>query len=1441
MVRNTKDKELTPRQKKLQEKLDKLFAGSKTIQEVVDENTNKEKIEQIGNGIEKKSNEQNPLKTVGVGFISNLLSGVPAVVGLGTAIGEGIGGTIAKATLPKEDKKYLSNMEILQQSLDNKALNLANDIDRGTRKFFNAKQFEDLTGTEQLLDITGSLINPRGIIKKPLDKLSRMAAKSAADSAKSKKVAEIISKNSNITKNVAEKSQEVIDVAKSAAKSARNKTDFVTNLVLPGLQITKDASLVQKGVEGALQAGIPLAVNEMVRKSAKQEGIFGDYREKPEEKLNITLLPGKNYFGKKKYVEQLNEDLVQNYTIDKKVEEDDTLSDALTYTGLALGAIAAPKMIAKGLNVLPSRVKDNKLVKNLAKQLQVTNKTNKFDDTLSKSTQLDIATADRYAWKNAAVDADLISEQTKANFARDLSNEIDGTFATGIVKNIGDADIDFGVSPQQVWNKLDTLQATDAKSYEDFERFLELGSQIQDEANRFNIFSREIEPRSMSTDEYIKSRELIDTTNDPAYTTKKTFNNKYNEYKKLKQSLQNNPVTKGIIDDVAKISDGLLQVLEKSDMYDEKIIQYLRKNRTIDDLMLYKPRVNEKSFSLLDSLHDLFFSREPFDPDVIDNVRVRGEDYIKNAKPYKEVLEENIKNTLKQVKNNDIKYKTIKEMENKTITKVNEELDSFSKYVDELQFGDDFPDMSKFYSDVDDIFYVRELGSRSLVDLNENPVHGKSFFDIINRKQDKLYSKDSYIGKVFENKYGQNADEYRRATEKLKQSDDVVSVIHNGREYFYKVPKVTKAAFDFNPKLPSLIAEWLRWTKNFAQRTVTGNLFNPLFAIRSSIYSTDESLTMLPKIADDLGIKNVKAKEYLKEYSKASKEIKANILSTRLADRMSQVLVETGTNMDSPAAKGLMKFTAEDIRTKINKNLLTQIQLSGGASSKPINTTKSGTFYNITNNTILSPKLRYQISKIYGKSGAENVINMINLMQTVARETPSYALTRYLGKKSGAIVNDSIKDVEKLKKVIDSVGTYTANVGRSGTGKGISGNFASFMKNYLPFGNISLQSIAAKSRGINWQKSGEVLRQWVDPNVRFIDLIDTIHKYGKQIPENKFIQGLFVTTFLPSIIAYAWNHGNEENRNAYYSMSDYDKGKGYVLVNALGNGRHIVIPRDQEVQIFGALTNVALDAVFGGSKQQEINPAFKNSTTLMNSLARSLQLDPPPAAKVGLAQLGYRINPTSVFTQDNYIDELKNVTNTDLTETKFENGILSAESYESISAAAGMFGTMISTILEEITKTDSKKQNIVNASQALGEKLLNSARIWTNKVNSFNDTSREVYNKINFIEKLEQIKNKNSKQQEIYNLIINYRRNRINPIHNKVKELRSEIKQLNNTSEYKGKLINYNSRVEIINEINKKLQKLFALEREEFNNLDLLIEQLYGKDTNLQNFMQKFN
>ena len=473
---------------------------------------------------------------------------------------------------------------------------------------------------------------------------------------------------------------------------------------------------------------------------------------------------------------------------------------------------------------------------------------------------------------------------------------------------------------------------------------------------------------------------------------------------------------------------------------------------------------------------------------------------------------------------------------------------------------------------------------------------------------------------------------------------------------------------------------------------------------------------------------------------------------------------------------------------------------------------------------------------------------MLDYLQQSLRETPSLALTRYLGKATGAIKDNKVVDPKKLAEVINVIGTNTANVGRSGTGYGFAGGLAKFVENYIPYGNVMIKSLAPKVRASGIATGGENVAQIIsdafDPKVRYIDVLKRLQKNGSELAKNKFVEGLLFTYLMPSTIQYVWNHGSQENIEDFYALSDYEKTSKFILVNFFGKGRHLSLAKDQEVALADSLFTTMLDGIVGMSRYNPQDPAFENSRLITQSLARSVGLDSIPALDIIANISGKDVN-LNLFSDEPFITDLsRNKINSDMSETAYQNGLLNQETSAMLRSLFGVVGSTMLGAAEEANVGSQNDTGITDAVQSVTDNLTKSARILTTtkNISSFNQTSKTVYNKQNLINKIASVSDKNPQQQQVYDTVKTYNRNRIKPLHDAITDMRKSINTIKATGRMEdGSVLDYDGRKAEINQMNKKLQKLFAKEYHEFENLDKLLEQMYGKNINLNNFMEKFN
>lgn len=1371
------------------------------IQDVLKDNENV--------SIEPKENvdEPGPIRNVLGGLFSSLATTPLGVAGMVEAIPT-VSYNLTKAAL---DKDYNVSDALVDTMASNKSFQAASYVDDKIRDVMGLKKYEDLSGGEQLASLTGELIpivatgGAAGIVK-----LGNKAAQKAAI---------------RLAKKKAVKSGKAL--TSSAIQKAKNSADNAVNMLLPGVQVTKDASLGQKATEIGLQAGIPLGINEAVRYASDQEGILGDYRDK--EKQNITLINDKRKIKGKTFVDELAPGTVSDYIVDQKAainkeKAENLKTGAIVAAGL-LGSVAATRKLRSLFGK-----EQNALMPTMPK-------TNESIDALDTKTVADMTLADRFAFKKHYVEQGLISEETANKLTRDVRSRINKAFESGDLYD--GVTLDF--SPQSTYNKLNNLRLQNLVAYKNIEQFLDFSSKIQDEVHRFNekLITKGAD---LSTDEYIARKSVLGKGQSYNFSEESDFAKTIKARKLLLDRINKDPVQKQIVDEISKIGEALLKKMELSGMYDQQEIAYLRKNRTIDGMFTYKPRIAKDETSLFNKFWNYLFKKTPIDAADLKDMKYRGQDGVDKTYDYLDVFELNFKQTLQDIEDNSIKRQTIKEMLNKSIGKINTTLDETLPKYENILTNEHIKNKKEaiisldkqLKHDIDKLFIVQPLGFEK---IRDNTVSAnKTFYNILNRTK-----KDST--KLTQTLNELHSQSKAKFSEWSKDKKHVITVIDKGNKYYYKVNEHIKAAFDLNSTLPSMLAYNMKSLKNIVQASITGKL-NPAFSIPSAFMASHEALTLLPKLAAELNIapNNISRWGYIKEFKNAAADIYASEASKQIIKQYDKILTK---NLEqSVLAEKLAAINIEEVRARLNSNLLSQIQKEGGASSRPLNT-NAGAFYEVKKNTVITDAIEKFLLEHDGINGAIQKLNVINFLQSSIRETPSVALTRYLGKQVGAIKGNDVIDTKKLQKVIDTVGTYTANIGRRGISTGTLGAFFRGVENYVPYGNVMIKSLAPKIRasgiGTGIENVYNLVSDLYNPSKRYVDILHNMHRYSTDLLKNKFFEGLIFTSMMPSLIQYVWNHGSEKNRQAYYQLSDYEKASKFILVNFLKDGKHLSLAKDQEVALADSIFTTLLDGVVGMSRYNEVDPAFKQSKLIMQSLARSVGIDSIPILDIVANTQGKEVN-LNIFNDRPMIGNLsRNKINSDLSETAYENGLVNQETTALVNSLFGIVGSTLLGSFEEANVGARNDTGFGDFSKKLFEGTTKSAKLFGFKpISSYNQTSKTVYNKQNTINRIASVQNKTPTQTQAYELVKSYNRNRIKPVHDMITDIRKSINSVRaNGRMPDGTLLDFNGRKAKISELNEQLQQLFAREYHEFENLDNLLEQQYGNGINLNNFMEK--
>ena len=1267
--------------------------------------------------------------------------------------------------------------------------------------------------------------------------------------------------------------------AKETNPTKLKRMESALNFVVPGPQVTKGASKGKQLLEIAGQTPVAVALEEAGSALSGQDGILGNYTDKPKSDIEkITLINDKRKIGNNLFVEDLDPEVVRLIELDRSPEKgwrfhspfhnESGDVNALGYVTIGAGGLLASSKVTRiikniknknidkviqnnsledSIDILSEGLKDNNS-DNLATILNKEPSNIKNQMTITE--RIDNSLADKMNFIDNMKKHGQLSEDTLYEVSRDIYSQIDSKFNSGILSENAKT----RVSPLVTKQKIQQLKANNLEQYTKLERLLEISSIIQDETNRVNKFklNRVVD---MSPDDYITARGSgkLNIEESVNYWNTNNLLKLKNEHTELLKELRSIPQTATIIEEISDISQQMLKVLEDSKMYSQRSIDILKKNRTFNGLMSYKPRKEVINETLMQKVKKVLFNRQN---NVIDNnniIKTRTEGSISEGKNFLDLMEHDIKNTLLEIHYNNVTKSFVDDalpIQNKKLNKIldkniaTKERTLTKNYLSKEEKFEKLKNSDKTtVKAVNNAMKIRPLGVEDIDNLytHDKP---KSFFDIINRKQ----VTDDWLSNTLNQTFGESEDKFLKASKNFRNRDDVISYIDNGKIHYFQVDPIIAKGFNSNPELPGLIGRGIRSFKNFRQATITGKL-NPLFTVPSTQYTTEESAVALGKIADELnkalGEQKITTKEYLKEIGTAFNEIIAQNQSKRILNSFTEEYMKNFGKLDSLLDQKMFEISQEALQKNLNSSLLTKIQLAGGASAKPFNV-NSGIYYNLGREATLSDALINKIYKNNTLNDANKLVNIIDYTQTAMREAPSIGLVQYLGKKYGAIVDNDIIDQKKFDKILNVTNKYVANMGKKGSHLGLVGKVGKFAEDFTMYGHVAIQSLAPKIRGLRISEGldtvNKTIKDLYDPNVSYTEIFSNLSKQIKTTLDDKYVQRFITATTVPAMMEYAWNYATQENADAYHGISDYDKASKLIFVNAFGKGNHLFIGLDQEIGVGKAISYNLLDAMLGMSGINQNDPAFRSNKLILTALSRSLFVDEIAGLDILGAVSGTKININPLDERSGISELMRDRLNPDLTETAYENGVMNNYAINIIETLFGTLGKVMTGAIEEGNvgaKVDIPTA-ISDSSQSVLSNLFNSGKIINNKFTTYNETSKYVYDKINTIQKLQNVSaNFNEKQNAVYELIKSYRLNRITPIHKQIAQLqkvKQHVKANGNIANEKLSL-DFTQRKDKIQDIDKTIARLFALEYKEYKDLDKIIEQEFGKGLNLENFV----
>lgn len=1201
--------------------------------------------------------------------------------------------------------------------------------------------------------------------------------------------------------------------------------------LLPGVQVRSDIPLLNQKASIGIQSGI----NYLSEPSSP----FWKEENNENNSQNNQLILTKDF---RKNPNDENNQIVFNLDEIKKQKEQE--NNTLMYAGgVAAALLGASAFYRNYLRFLNKEV--TKTFTDNPDNISALSRKMNFGE------QLNTSVPDRFGFRHTLVNEGMLSEELANDLAIDDSTKVNSMFETG---NFGDA-YKNKFTPQSIYNELNSLKINKPDELANLDKHMNYISKVQDDTFRYNTYIMNGKT-NLSPYDYIDGvfNGRISVPNKSYLTKEELISPPKIEY---------SAYTSELFDKIRKINKQVLNYQYKNNFISEKQYRDLIRNRfnyenPMDALFFsgYKHIAKEETDPIYKQLMKYAVNETPYNPNALPNMNVRGPHGIDpdNSKSIADVFEYQIKSALMDVEKNNQKRNTIQymvEQQNKKIDNllniIDDNLDYVKRSIEDKKNSKDYDKIKKGYDNlikdygkqIKDMFYVKHIGSKNISTSPHTSIEPNKLFDLLNTK----YDPNSDLHKLLSN-YDEGFGALDKYEGMSKVANDIVSFVDGDIIHYYKVDPIIAAAFNYNPTLPSKMAELMKGMKNIVQSTITGQM-NPTFALPSATMSLYEALTMFPTIAARLNLLEPASRlQYMKQIGQSMREIVTTEHAKNIVNLYDREIIRFNSTSDSPFWNILRRNNIVKLRKQIKDALSTQIHDLGGGSLKPT-TKNNGKFFTLNNNTKINDKLKKFVVDHYGLDAGVQVIKTLNYLQLALREGPQLALTEYFGKAKGAIRNGYIVDEKAMKEVIAVISEYTANIGKAGSGKGFLGGLSQAISNYVPYGNIMIQSLAPKVRasGLNRGISNfyKLCMNLYDPKVRYVDILTQMKLHGKELVENKFIQGLLVTSFIPTLISYIWNYGSTENMESYHRMSDYDKSSKLILSNFFGKNNHLMIPKDQEVAVCDSIIYAMLDNLFGMSSYNKIDPAFDNSRLMMQSVARSIGIDSIPALDLLANLSGKEINLNMFDDRFGINDLSRNNLNINLSETAYKNGLVNQETTSMISSLFGIVGSSLLTVGEEANVGARNNTGLNDAKQAFIDRFTKSGKLFGPKqISSFNETSKYVYNQRNLINKIASVEVKTPQQQQVYEFIKIYNKNRIKPIHDNITELRKDIQNVKSTGRTKnGKILDYNGRKATINNINKNLQELFAKEYHEFQNMDKLLQERFGNGITLNTFMEK--
>ena len=1295
--------------------------------------------------------------------VANLFSMLPDIYGLGTGVVSYpfVKYSINKEKAPDEDPSVVG---LIAQT--NPGFTTGEKIERGTRNFFNINQIEDMDKTDQMINIGSMFVGP----------------------------------------------------------PAKAGEGLLKSMIKPGLQITKGAKLSTKAAQVGTQVGIPVGLNETSRYMGDQQGIFGDYRPKPEEQSErLVLAKRDNARQDKIYETVLFPEEKQEETFTDKAK--DLGKDALLGTAIIGGTIyggrnskTVQKFIKNYKDAKTSRLNDTV-----------------FSNTLGTSDKI-LGTVNTKSIIDNANAKGFIDNDVASVLYRDTNAQTNNFFDTGIIY-VGDKMIKTPVSGQYLKNELSALSIQYPKQTVFFNLFMNENRLLQNAVNQFNTLHK----TNYSLSDVLHNSEL--------YTQIKTAKGKnaiqsFELINKLHKRIQKDGVYTKPLQEMSDINNAILDVGLSTGEFSPQMVQNLKNNKTLFDLNIHLPGIKEKPNTKgFNKLFSGTFDTDSYKLSNYFSLNKRSSDKTAlEVAPFIETFETNFKNSVHNLLKNENKSRLVDNLlknRDKNVVKLVDDINDIKNQpkngnnIDTLfdtgkQIDENVDKITKNFSNID---YIGEIDTN--VDYkagnivpNKNPL-----LNILNKNKKEYGQLEKSINASLDNKEVQNVLEgYLNGN----LSPEYVVIPRDGKLRIYKVDKWLGKIIQDDPKKAEFIYSVMKGLTDTMKTFVTGPM-NRFFAPITTAYTSTDQMLARNLLNKDLDA-NLTKTSMLKNAVSAGKDAfsfrtnadKLNKLFTDVKvgkKSYNDVLTEADklqkSIQDNPISH--IKATGANLQTRYPVNYKTAVDDNVNPSYFRVNSQKvlDNLRNTINKNSLVNNKVVNSTQDVLS-TGLDYAKNILDSM----RDAPTLGIYKNLSSK---FMKDGKLDPKKILEISRSLEKNTAT-GKITPSKDKFGKVAQWGNDLFPYFSDMLSENLARGKQIGLKNIPQRIIDLFDNDVELKTALKNI-KNGTI--NNDFIKASIEMTAIPVALAGLWNHANQENEDAYNSLPKQIKNKGIVLANVV-NGQPIVIPMTQSLMwAITALREGVIDPTLKNG-ENKFNPKETFGSRLADTAELNWGISTPPIFGLMINAFGYRAPNVTELAFDSATEKyplekykLKNADYSDNNEY-YENGFFSAKQRAMLQTLFGNFGGAVTESVDQTIKNKSLADGVDAFVNEYPKSLIN---LFDPKLSSWDETSGYIYKRDADIRKLQHIpENKLTQQQKNVRHLINmYQNSRLNEIEKQIKALNRKVTEIRSTGKSStGEDLSAHERKENINDLIKQQKLLRAYKVKAYEQLDTLLKQGYG-------------